>query len=106
MNDSQSQIYNKSRIYNIDFSKEISFINNNSLSEIKNNNSSIFFSSPLFSLLSKIKTPNIHYFCKNCSNFPSIEFINFTEVYIKCACLNSKKRKMFIEEFLDPKKVI
>ena len=46
MNDSQSQIYNKSRIYNIDFSKEISFINNNSLSEIKNNNSSIFFSSP------------------------------------------------------------
>ena len=104
MNDSQSQISNKSRIYNIDFSKEISFINNNSLSEIKNNNSSIFFSSPLFSLLSKIKTPNIHYFCKNCSNFPSIEFINFTEVYIKCACLNSKKRKMFIEEFLDPKK--
>ena len=32
----ESQIYNK--IYNIDYSKEISFIKNNNLSEIRHNN--------------------------------------------------------------------
>ena len=96
----ESQIYNK--IYNIDYSKEISFINNNNLSEIKHNNYSSFFSSQLNSLLAKIKIPNIHYFCKNCNNFPSIEIINFSEIYVKCACNNNNKIKISIDNFLDP----
>ena len=101
----ESKFSNKSKIYNIDYSKEISFIKNNNLSEIKkNNNSTSLFSSHLKALLSKIKTQNIHYFCKNCNNFPSIEIINFSEISIKCACFNNNKIKISIDDFLDPER--
>ena len=95
-----TQDCNKSKIYYNDYSKEISFIKNNELSEIKNNNSSLF--SQLSDLLSQIKTENIDYFCKMCNNFPSIEIINFAEIYIKCACNDNKKTKISIDKFLDP----
>ncbi len=93
MNESKEE--SKSKLYyERESIKGLSFINlsNNSNSSSQENEDNV-----LYELLPTIKESQFHYFCQKCHNFPTLEFVDYSNILYSCFCID--RQKFLIKDF-------